>query len=383
MNTLFLLPAWPTFIEVWTHRLIEHLEPEGVILATFLPVEPLWHGRVPVVEVKEIPAPRWRRGLHRLGLPVDASPDFPSLTRVLESDSVSSVLVNYLTVALQFKSVWEKTDKPLVVHCHGTDTTWDWRRPESRESLRHKAAVRELSKRAILIIGSKCGANRLLEIGVPNDRIVVKYLGVPVPRFPLEHPARTKQIEVLYLGRFVDCKGPDLVIRAFELACEKGLDGRLTMAGDGPLFDLCREIQLGSKFRDRINLLGAVDATTGEQLRAQSDIFTAHNCLGRITHQEEVYGVSIVEAMAASLPVVSGRSGGLIETVLHSVTGILIEPGDIEAHAAALLLLAENPDLRYRMGIAGWQRAKDCFSLEQERLELRQILGKDNSETGG
>ncbi|MCH8923254.1 MAG: glycosyltransferase, partial [Planctomycetes bacterium] len=71
---------------------------------------------------------------------------------------------------------------------------------------------------------------------------------------------------------------------------------------------------------------------TGERLRAEADIFTAHNCTGPITRQEEAFGVSIVEAMAAGLPVVSGRSGSLPEIVEDRVDGILVEPGDREAH---------------------------------------------------
>ena len=46
----------------------------------------------------------------------------------------------------------------------------------------------------------------------------------------------------------------------------------------------------------------------------------------------------------------------------------------LKAHAEAFLLLGREPELRHRMGVAGWQRAKDCFSSQIEREELRKVL---------
>jgi len=122
-------------------------------------------------------------------------------------------------------------------------------------------------------------------------------------------------------------------------------------------------------------ILGSVDAVAGDRLRMNADLFTAHNRTGPLSRQEEAYGVSIVEAMASALPVVTGRSGGVEETVVHGETGILLTSGDVEAHAEAFLQLADNPKLRHQMGEAGWCRAKNHFSWEQERDTLRKIMG--------
>jgi glycosyltransferase involved in cell wall biosynthesis len=85
--------------------------------------------------------------------------------------------------------------------------------------------------------------------------------------------------------------------------------------------------------------------------------------------------VAIVEAMAAGLPVVSCDIGGPAEIVRHGKTGILVAPGDVAAQADALLQLSRDPTLRSRMGRAGWQRARDCYSYEREKTRLLQILG--------
>ncbi|MCX6376314.1 MAG: glycosyltransferase family 4 protein, partial [Armatimonadetes bacterium] len=194
---------------------------------------------------------------------------------------------------------------------------------------------------------------------------------------PPRREPRTQPINILYLGRLIDLKGPDLVIRAFEIACSRGMDAQLVIAGDGPLRTMCELLRARSRFRERITLLGAVDAQTGERLRTEADIFTAHNCFGPLTLHEEAFGVSFVEAMAAGLPVVSGRSGSLPELIADGRDGLLVEPGDVEAHAGAFLRLASDPGLRQSMGEAGWRKAKHRFSCERERAQLRAILGLD------
>ena len=84
--------------------------------------------------------------------------------------------------------------------------------------------------------------------------------------------------------------------------------------------------------------------------------------------------MSIVEAMAAGIPVVSANSGGVPEVVEDGVQGFLVEQGNVTAHADKLLELARDPGLRARMGRAGWQRVRDKFSLDREISALCAIL---------
>src|SRR5207237_496371 len=116
-------------------------------------------------------------------------------------------------------------------------------------------SVRWLAQRATIIANSRSSAGRLLEVGVPANRMVIKYLGVPVPEFPPKRNKGTSGVDILYLGRLIDCKGPDLVIRAFELACDRGMDARLTVAGDGELRKSCELLRRKSRYVSRITLL--------------------------------------------------------------------------------------------------------------------------------
>ena len=381
MGVLFLMPTYSAPSELWMQRMIEGLEPHITAIGAYAPTESLWRGRIPVLSLKDAPPPVWRRVARRLRLPVEKRSRMTvsqTLLNIVEADDIDLILVHYLEFALQFKNVWAQTRKPLFVHCHGYDVTWDWRHHDNPVvpyfGPDYLPAVRALSQRATIIANSKHTAEGLAAADIDPERMVIKHYGVPIPSEPQQRSARTTGIEILYLGRLVDFKGPDLVIRAFERACERGLDAHLTLAGDGELRTMCELLQRRSRFAERITLLGAVDASTGDRLRSAADIFTAHNCRGPLSHQEEAFGVSIVEAMAAALPVVSGRSGSLPEVLKENETGLLVEPGDVEAHAEALLQLSQNVHLRHRMGEAGWRRAKEFFSSELERERLLQIM---------
>ncbi len=379
MSVLIAMPHWARPSELWMQRMIAALDPEVAAIAAYEPPETHWQGAIPAVPLPYVALPRWKRVVRRLGWPLRITSNAQALRQALADPAITVILAHYLEFALNFEDIWAGTDKPLFVHCHGYDVTWDLRyheRPEKRFfPAAYLPAVRRLARRARIIANSQQTARILRNAGIPSDRITVKYLGVPVPERPPLHAPRTQELQILSLGRLIDCKGPDRLIQAFEIACARGLDGRLILAGDGPMRARCEALRAASRYADRIALPGAVDAETGARLRAEADIFAAHNCFGPLSHQEEALGVSVIEAMADALPVVSGRSGGLMETVVPGETGILFEPGDIEANADALLTLAQNPDLRRRMGEAGWERARDHFSAAKERAELRRILG--------
>lgn len=364
MSVLFVTPSWSAPSELWMQRMIEAIAPHIGFIASYNPTEPTWRQRIPTLDLVN----------H------EEAPNI--LLQAARTQGVSCILIHYLPFALRFEQVWEQTDVPLYVHCHGYDVTWDLRRHTTPHAPHFESnypkQVCRLAKRAVLIANSHYCAQRLYQIGTPHDRVTVKYLGVPVPDAPPRRPSNRSLFNVLYLGRLVDFKGPVLTIRAFDLACTQGLNGQLILAGDGPLRKQCEAARNHSHFAHRISLVGAIDAQTGQRLRHDADLFTAHSQTGPISNQTEAFGVSFVEAMAAALPIVSGRSGSLSEIVTHKRNGLLVEPGDLHAHANALLDLASDPQLREQMGATGWQRARDRYSCHIEQARLFEILALDD-----
>jgi glycosyltransferase involved in cell wall biosynthesis len=77
--------------------------------------------------------------------------------------------------------------------------------------------------------------------------------------------------------------------------------------------------------------------------------------------RRESFGVSAVEASATGLPVIATRFGGIPEIVIHGETGLLVDPENVEGFGKAIVLLAENVDLRLQMGCRGRMRAEANF----------------------
>ena len=136
----------------------------------------------------------------------------------------------------------------------------------------------------------------------------------------------------------------------------------------------------GDSHRFRFVVVGGFEGTERERLAAIEEqlgirgvvqfvgyradvaaIFDAFDIYA-VTSSTEGFSLSAVQAMAAGLPVVSTRSGGPEEIVVHQETGLLVDVGRPEQVAKALQVLAADPDLRARMGLAGSSRARAKFS---------------------
>lgn len=127
------------------------------------------------------------------------------------------------------------------------------------------------------------------------------------------------------------------------------------VVGDGPCrAEIEREAaRLG--IGDHVHLLGSRLDTP--EILAGLDVF----CL---TSRNEANPISILEAMACGLPIVSSNVGSISETVRHSETGFLSLPLSAQSTAEYLLRLIDDPNLAKRMGQAGRQRVVDAFSLQ-------------------
>jgi glycosyltransferase involved in cell wall biosynthesis len=88
----------------------------------------------------------------------------------------------------------------------------------------------------------------------------------------------------------------------------------------------------------------------------------------------ESFGVSLIESMASSVPVVATDHNGFSETVIHGETGYLVAEHDVEGMAAAILALLDDPDQATRMGRAGRVRVEEHFTNERAAARLREIM---------
>ncbi|MGL4551908.1 MAG: glycosyltransferase [Gemmataceae bacterium] len=182
--------------------------------------------------------------------------------------------------------------------------------------------------------------------GPPDDRDALRRsLGLD--------PARRY---VACVARFHPVKDHAMLLRAFAAVAPRHADVDLLLAGDGPQrADLQRQAA-DAGVAARVHFLG-VRSDVPALLRA-ADLFA-------LTSVSEAASLTVLEAMATSLPVVVTAVGGNPEMVRHEQEGLLVSRGDDAACAAALARLLDDPALARRLGEAGRRRVEERYQLGQ------------------
>ena len=222
---------------------------------------------------------------------------------------------------------------------------------------------------------------RLISLGCPPERIAVHHMGISLSKFPL-WPRRVAHedatVRLLTVARLVEKKGVEYAIRAVA-ALRESTDRRVEyrILGDGPLRarleGLVRELGVG----DTVKLVGESDQAGVRTAMRRSDVFVAPSVVAEDGDMEGV-PVSIMEAMACGLPVVSTLHSGIPELVRDRTTGYLVPERDAASLARALVRLVDEPRLRRKLGMAGRgvvERGYDLDKLNDRLVELLAEMG--------
>jgi phosphatidylinositol alpha-mannosyltransferase len=180
---------------------------------------------------------------------------------------------------------------------------------------------------------------------VPNG-VDVDRFARPDPGVPELPPGR----RVLWVHRLDPQKGFPVAVRAFGRLAAELADVSLVVAGDGRDRDAVELLPRAD--RDRVVMLGSVAHDRLPSYLSGADAFVA-----AATGQES-FGISLVEAMAAGVPVVATDIDGYREVVRDGEDGLLVPPGDPNALALALRRVLEDPELAAALRRAGRERAR-------------------------
>ena len=131
------------------------------------------------------------------------------------------------------------------------------------------------------------------------------------------------------VGRFVDKKAPQLTLAAFGQVAATLREAQLVMIGDGPLFESTRRAARSFGLEDRVEFRGRQTSQEVATAMRKARVFVQHS-IRTVRGDSEGTPVSILEAGAAGLPVVSTRHAGIKDVVQHGSTGFLVEEGDVE-----------------------------------------------------
>ena len=262
---------------------------------------------------------------------------------------------------------------PLMTTFHGSDATIaDLRHQKTYLGFRYYVANKEKLKSngAAFIAVSQFVRGKLVEQGFPAEKVHVKYTGVDTKKF---RPASTEvRPTILFVGRFVEFKGPEFLIKAAGEVQREFPAVELVLIGDGPLR---KDLEgLAKQSLRRCQFLGM---RTAEEVRSWMNRASVL-CMPSVTTRSgeaEGFGMVCAEAQAVGKPVVAFNCGGIPEIVSHGSTGFLAAERDWQALAEYLMLLLQNTELRERFGRAGREAMLRQFELEHCTRQLERVYG--------
>jgi glycosyltransferase involved in cell wall biosynthesis len=239
-----------------------------------------------------------------------------------------------------------------------------------------------------IISPSHSAAAGLIDAGIEEKKVAVVHHGIDVARFSVTEEARLKARQRFGLcdeeplvamgARFTRMKGHDVLLRAIALLRDRGRRIRTIISGK-PLFpgepewheEICRLV-LALGLEDRVTLVG--------WLEELAPLYAASNVVVHPCTLPDTLPLAVLEAMAASRPVVASRIGGLPELVVNGHTGMLVEAGDHIALADAILELIDDPEKARRFGSNARQRAVERFDQRCYGTKIMEIYDQHFAE---
>ena len=136
-----------------------------------------------------------------------------------------------------------------------------------------------------------------------------------------------------------------------------------TIVGDGPLRQELSDLIKHLGVAEKVKLLGWKDATAIRDILDGTHIMLLHSIISKSGDMEGI-PVSLMEAMAMGIPVISTRHSGIAELVKHGQSGFLVAEKDIDDMAERINRMIRNPDILPEMGIAGRRFVEANFNVE-------------------
>jgi colanic acid/amylovoran biosynthesis glycosyltransferase len=280
------------------------------------------------------------------------------LAESFRKNSVDVVLSEYGDCSALVMGACRAYGIPLVAHFHGRDCS-------SNEVINEfSSRYKQLFNYASSVVAvSHVMEQKLMSLGCPKEKLVYAPCVPDAEYYDIEPNPKGKQI--VSIGRFVDKKAPFVTLLAFKKVLEKHLEANLVMAGDGPLLSATKHLSQILGLGDRVLFPGNIDHSEVFRLMSRSLVYIQHSVTADDGDMEGT-PVSVMEASAAGLPVVSTLHAGIPEVIVNGETGLLSKEYDLDAMVQNLNLVLSDSDLAKRLGMAGKNFMRTNYSKEHQ-----------------
>lgn len=202
--------------------------------------------------------------------------------------------------------------------------------------------------------------------GISQNRIKLIYNGIDYKKYDCGNKQKINSSpkKIAIIARLVPVKDHETLLLAFKIVNQRMPETELVIVGDGSqrqeLIEYCSVLGIGPK----VSFLGA---------RRDIPELLKQMCIFVLSSIDEGMSITLLEAMAAELPVVVTKVGGNPEVVVDNETGFLVAPKSPEQMADKIMALLANPQLAQRLGENGRKRVIEKFSIDNMVMEYEKI----------
>ncbi len=295
----------------------------------------------------------------------------PGFFRRLRAVSPSILHAHFATDSIHALPIAKALRVPLIVSFHGYDVTpSDANFRESTWGRQYLSQRRRLfAPASAFLCVSRSIREAALRAGFPEEKLHVHYTGVDCERFrPI--PGERDPKLILFVGRLVEKKGCEYLLRAMALVQQEDPKAHLEIIGDGPLRSELEALAIKLAVRARFR---GVQDTHEVQRRMSCARVLCNPSVTAANGDMEGFGMVFAEAQAVGTPVVSSLHAAIPEAVSHGETGLLCPEGMPAPLAEALLTFLKDDIFWSRTSERAVAWVREHFDLAKQTVKLEQI----------
>lgn len=344
-----------------------------MVRSVFLPVsETFIYGEVRNMKRYEPFVFCWRR-VNKGAMPHDhvvIDPGHRKLERMLKRREIELIHARFGMSGIRMMRLKKDWNVPLVTSFHGCDT------PGSARMRKRRRDLQQLFKTGdIFTVPCRAMKQELVKHGCPERKIVVHYSGIDVGRFAFKErsfPAKGP-VRILFVGRLVEKKGADILLKAFQSVRKAFPNTELRIVGNGVLRDRLKRLAKKLRVHSHVAFLGELPHREIAKQLESAHLFCLPSSKDRTGNQEGIPN-ALKEAMASGLPVVSTFHSGIPELIEDGVSGHLVPENNAGALAKKLIHLLERPDTWKPLGTQARAKIEAQFHQKKQTEKLESLF---------
>ncbi len=295
--------------------------------------------------------------------------NYPFYKRILQRENAALIHAHFGYEACRLLASKKASGLPLLTTFYGADATEYPRYPQWRKRYRQLFAVGDL-----FLAEGGAMAQKLVDIGCPQEKVRVWRLGVDVERIECVERSPSEQVRFLICAGFKEKKGIPYALKALATAqADRAFPYALTLVGDGedrPQIEMLVD-ELGLRpctiFKGMMPYEQVLAELPRHDILLQTSV-TAQNGDG-----EGGAPVILLDAQASGMPVLATTHGDIPEYVRDGESGYLAQERDVEGLAERMLLLVDQSERWAAMGKVGRSHVEDRYGAKRQIEELERI----------